>query len=105
MANQTSVPRQQSGDRQLNQAQIHLIQAVTKLQAIPMNSGQILSNQVLATGSNTINTGLNRALIGWFIVRQRAAATIYDLQDTNTNPTQTLILSSSAAVSVDIFVF
>ena len=48
---------------------------------------------------------LQRPLQGWYIVRQRALASIYDTQDSNQNPSLTLNLTSNAVVSVDIAVF
>ena len=89
-ANQPATPKQQSTDRLLNQAHTWIIQNVRKLQGNPINGGNTLTSQALVSGVNTINTGLNRTLVGWFIVRQRGPATIYDLQDTNTNPTNHL---------------
>ena len=73
--------------------------------ANPMTDASILTNVSLTTGSNTINHKLGTKLQGWSIVRKRAAADIYDNQDSNQMPTLTLILVSSANVSVDIMVF
>jgi hypothetical protein len=73
--------------------------------ANPTNNKSILKNVSLTTGSNTINHLLGHKLQGWSIVRQRAAASIYDNQDNNQNPEQTLILISSANVVVDLEVF
>ena len=71
-----------------------------------LNNGLILQNQPLKVGGNTINHKLGRKLQGWFIVRQRGVvANIYDTQDNNSSPALTLLLTSSAAVNVDIFVF
>lgn len=72
---------------------------------IPLNSGMILQNVSLVSGSNTINHKLGKKLQGWFIVRQRAAAEVYDLQDSNLYPELTLILNSNASVNVNLFVF
>lgn len=71
----------------------------------PLNSASILKNQSLQAGSNTINHLLGTPLQGWYVIRQRAAATIYDLQDNNQMPQLTLILNSSAPVVVDLVVF
>jgi len=71
----------------------------------PQNSSTILKSVVLASGDNIIPHTLNRALQGWNIVRIRAAATIYDKQDDNDNPTVSLVLNSSAAVTIDLEVF
>lgn len=71
----------------------------------PITKGQILENVQLATGANVINHKLGRKLRGWFIVRQRALANVYDTQDTNPTAAVTLQLTSDANVKVDIFVF
>lgn len=71
----------------------------------PSLNCSILAKVPLAEGSNTINHLLGRRLTGWRIVRQRAAAEIYDTQDSNPNPTQTLLLTASAAAVVDLEVF
>lgn len=69
------------------------------------NRSNIIENVALLTGDNTIPHTLNRALIGWSIVRIRSVADIYDKQDTNTNPTVNLVLNASANVTVDLEVF
>lgn len=71
----------------------------------PLMQGSILTNVSLVTGANVINHLLGRKLVGWIIVRQRAAASIYDTQDANPTPTLTLTLTSSANVTCDIEVF
>ena len=65
----------------------------------------ILKNVELVSGSNVVNHLLGRKLQGWRIVRQRAAASIHDNQDNNQSPALTLLLISSAPVSVDLEVF
>jgi hypothetical protein len=92
-------------DRVINQIQTNVSKVVNPLTTVPLNSGFILESIPLTTGANSVNHLLGRALVGWFIVRQRSAATVYDTQDTNPTPTLTLNLVSSADVSVDIFVF
>ncbi len=71
----------------------------------PSNNASILQNISLATGSNTVNHKLGQPLQGWYIVRQRAAATVYDTQDSNQTPNLTLTLTASAPVVVDLAVF
>lgn len=63
-----------------------------------------MSNVSLKAGSNNVPIGLQQALVGWFIVRLRGNATVWDSNDGNTN-NQILILNSTAAVVVDICVF
>lgn len=94
-----------TGDRVLNMIQDNVSNVVEPLTLIPLNNGQILSNISLVTGANVIPHKLNRKLVGWFIVRQRSAGTVYDTQDTNTNPTVYLNLTASANFNVDLYVF
>lgn len=99
-----SVSRVQTQERVLNQIQDNLIKSITDLNAIPLNSGVLLSDIVLASGSNTIYTTLPQAITGWIVTRKSANEDIYDEQSTNINP-KTLILNSSGAVTVSLFVF
>jgi hypothetical protein len=71
----------------------------------PLNNASVLKNVSLLTGTNVVNTLLGRTLQGWSVVRQRGPASIYDTQDTNQSPALTLVLVSSADVSVDLLVF
>lgn len=95
----------QTTDRVVNQLQDNIANFIEPLGNNVLLSGIILKNVALAVGSNTIQHGLGRLLLGWFIVRQRASASIYDTQDTNPSPTTTLRLTSSAVVVVNIYVF
>lgn len=71
----------------------------------PSLSSIILPNVLLNSGSNVVNHLLGRNLQGWRIVRQRGPGTIYDNQDSNVQPSLTLILIASQAVTVNIEVF
>jgi hypothetical protein len=91
---------------QLNLASQGIQSAINPILANPLVFGQILVKQVLTSGSNTINHGLDGTLQGWFIVRFHGAfAQIYDTQDSNPIPGVTLLLHASAGVTVDIYVF
>ena len=89
----------------LNRVQDQLTQIINPMAANPLMSGILLTDVSLPSGAKAINHTLGRNLVGWFIVRQRSAASIYDQQDSNKTPSLTLALYSSAAVSVDIFCF
>ena len=65
----------------------------------------ILPDVALKSGTTVVNHRLGRNLLGWRIVRQRSAASIYDVQDQNQTPSLTLNLVSSAPVSIDLEVF
>ena len=71
----------------------------------PSLNSVILENISLASGSNSVNHTLGRALTGWRIIRIRQSATIYDTQDVNPMPDLTLLLTASAACVVNIEVF
>src|SRR5271165_3872674 len=92
-------------DHDLNQVQFQLVRTLNPVFNTPTLGGTLLTSQVLAVGTNTINHGLNRNLNGWQLVRQRANAQIWDSQDSNKSPASTLILNSTAAVTIDIYVF
>lgn len=95
----------QTTDREVNQLQSNVAEILDPLSSNPVTQGQILSSVALAAGANSINHKLNRTLIGWFLVRKRSVAVIYDQQDTNTQPAVTLALQASVADTVDIYVF
>lgn len=100
-----NIPKVQTPDRLTNQLQQNVATALKPITSNPQTQGSTLQSVSLVTGTNTVNTNLNRELQGWQIVRQRGPASIYDDQDSNDNTKQTLILISSADVSVDIYVF
>lgn len=99
------LPTFNTPDQVLTLVQSRWSSILNPLIARPANNSSILKSIDLKAGTNTINTLLGRKLQGWTIVRQRAAASIYDNQDNNNNPEATLILISSADVTVDLEVF
>lgn len=92
-------------DNVLNQIQNTLVRVLNPLLSNPANDSIILSNITLVTGSNTISHKLGRTLQGWKIIRKRAVADVYDAQDTNSLSNKTLILVSSANVTLDLEIF
>lgn len=89
----------------LGTVQQNLVRTLNPIFNTPILGGNLLTNQTLSIGLNSINHGLGRNLNGWIPVRVRAAATFFDSQDSNQTPTLTLALNSSAAVVVDLYVF
>lgn len=100
-----NIPLVQSPDRLLNQVQQNFRQALNPVLSNDLVFGRVLSSVALASGSNTVQHGLGRPLTGWFIVRIRASATVYDTQDANSTPSDTLLLTASAPATVDIYVY
>lgn len=100
-----SLPLVHTNDRLINQLQQNVKQALDPVTDNPLVLGIILKDIVLTSGSNTINHKLGRTLQGWIIVRQQGPATFYDTQTSNLTPNLTLLLTSSANVTVNIYVF
>lgn len=89
----------------LSQTQTTWANAINPVLANPLVNCGFLKNVSLVTGTNQVNTMLGRSLQGWFIVRQRASASVYDQQDSNQTPQLTLTLVASAPVVVDLVVY
>jgi hypothetical protein len=100
-----AIARVQTENREVNQLQSNIISSLQSIVQNQLVNGRVIKEKKLTVGSNTINHGLGQKLQGWFIVRKRSTSDIYDEQDSNKNPELTLILNSSAEVTVDIYVF
>ena len=95
-----------SADRNLNLVQDNIETFSIPLVKNPLLDGQLIEDQELVTGQdNIINHKLGRVLRGWLIVRQNAAADIYDTQADNSLPNLTLWLRSSADCTISLYVF
>lgn len=70
--------------------------------AQPLNSSNFLQNVVLIDGVTIVNHGLGRKPQGWILADVNGAATIYRSQPFNAS---TLVLTSNAAVTVNLVVF
>lgn len=99
------LPIQQTEDRQLNTLQQQWSAALTPFLSLPLSTPSILTNVTLSAGLNTVSHGLGRTLIGWYPVRVRSNSALWDSQDTNSNPSKTLLLNATSAVVVDLVVF
>lgn len=71
----------------------------------PIATPTLLKNISLSAGKNTINHTLGSTLQGWIIVQQHSQASIWDNQNTNPLPAQTLILMATSAVTINLLVF
>lgn len=106
MANQANRMNQvNTTDRVLQLIQSNVASVLQPLLTNPLSRSQLIENVQLSSGLNIVNHTLGRKLRGWMIVRLRGPASTWDSQDTNTKPNLTLLLNSSAAVSVDLMVF
>lgn len=71
----------------------------------PMLNGRLLQDVPVVIGANSINHGLGRDLIGWFVTRNDSAETFYDSQTSNQRPAQTLQLVASGPAIISLYVF
>jgi len=94
-------------DQLLSRFQDNVEQAISELPATQIIQGRLVSNVTLTSGSvNNVEHKLGRKLLGWFPVRVRAQATLWDSQDSNTNNADKFLsLNTSATVTVDLWVF
>lgn len=99
------IAKVQTSDRILNQLQSNIAYALNPILTNPATQGRILRAVALKSGANVVQHGLGAPLTGWIPVRIRGAATLYDTQDSNQTPSSTLLITSSAAVTVDLYVF
>lgn len=100
-----ALPKFQSDDQSLMLLQTTWSAQLDPALQNPLMQGKLLKSVSLTSGDNIVNHLLGRKLQGWFIVRQRAAGTVYDKQDSNQIPNLTLLLNASTALVVDLFVF
>lgn len=97
-----SIPRIQTTNREINQLQQNVAQAVTPLLQNPISSGSVVTNQNLSVGNNQVAHGLGRQAQGRAIIYQSAASNIYDYQQPDNN---FFYLNASVAVTVSLYVF
>lgn len=73
------------------------------LRSIAILDGALLTDVALSTSATNVNHGLGRQPIGYIVVGQNAAASIFETKSARTNAT--FQLTSSASVTADIWVF
>lgn len=88
-------------NREVNQLQSNFQSSMKPVANNPLMGGTLLSNVSLAIGDNTVNHKLNKTLSGWILTNISGASSVYKKSSDKTN----LVLNSSAAVTVDIYVF
>jgi hypothetical protein len=99
------IDRLQTLDPELRRVQENLLSASRSLVTNPLLDGRLLEGVVVGTSSTELSHGLGRKLRGWFPTRRRADARVWDTQDGNTRPELTLLLTASAAVTLDLWVY
>jgi hypothetical protein len=93
-------------DKDFNKLQDNIDQVLTPVLNCPLIDGVLVKDLCLQAGvSNEISHKLDRKPLGWMIVRKRRDSRIWDLQDTNAQPTKTLSIACSHDVQIDIWIF
>lgn len=98
-------PKLNVDDRKLSMIQDNLANAIDPLLALPLSTSNLLEDVDLVSGNNTINHGLGRKLVGWFLTRKGANQDVYDSQSSNLLADKTLILVSTGTVTISLIVF
>lgn len=88
----------------VTKVQENVSQALQPLINSALSNGVLLKSVVI-DGDTDVNHKLGRAPQGWIIVRKRANVDVWDKQDTNLKPKLTLLLTSSAAVTIDLWIY
>lgn len=97
-----SVSLVQTTDRNVNQLQQNILQALRPLLQSPLLNGVIVQDQVLSIGDNVITHGLDRPIQGWFPCRVLdAACALYEVSSNSANVT----INSDAVATIDLYVF
>lgn len=95
-----------TSDPVLNQLQQNVITAVNPLLTNPILNGVTLSGVNLSSGDNTIQHRLGRTLQGYLIANQYSpGATIYRKLSSNPGAESVLVLNSSSALTIDLYVY
>ena len=101
-----SVKSVNSDNKELNKLQENLQQYTQVIDNFVPIDGVLIKDLCLKAGtSNEIKHKLQRKPIGWFIVRKRQDSRIWDLQDTNPQPTTSLSIACSHDCQIDIWIF
>jgi len=93
-------------DNDLNQVQKNVEQAINPIINSPIVDGVLIKDACLdPTTVTLVQHKLGRKPLGWIVVRKPADARIWDVQNSNQNPTTTLALVASHAITVDLWIF
>lgn len=107
MGNLAKVRRIQVRDYALQTIQTNLADAIDKISAIPLLSGNLFTD-LEATGGDDlyINHGLGRKYRGYIVTRVQGTNPVTVRESlTQTNPETTLILVLSESGKIDVWVF
>lgn len=90
---------------EINKVQTNINKKFEEVTSNRILQGRLIENVSLAAGTDkTIDHGLGRSA-KWLVVRNSAEGYPQDKQSTNPTPSQTLVLFSTSARTVDLYVF
>lgn len=98
----------QTDSQELDRVQDYVEEALQPVLISPLADGVLVKivytspTSAIGTGDTYISHGLNRPVIGWFVVRTTTNAVIYESSTTSPNPNNILVLKASSAVNADI---
>lgn len=98
---------QAAADSAITKIQDNIKSWILRLQRFaPIIDGALVtSQQINPTGDTLVRTGLDRAALGYIVVKRSGAGVVFTSPTPNTTPVGTLLLRASAAVTVDLWVF
>ena len=103
------IPYQQTvaQDAEVREMDSNVSRVFQSLQPNPLlNNPVILKGLVFVSGVDlTINTRLNRTVVGFIVINSNAAVSVYQSSTVNIAPTALIILKSNADAIVDILFF
>lgn len=92
-------------DRELNQVQSNVAQAVSEFIKSPLLDGRLIEDLSLTTSSTRIEHKLGRVPRGYLIVKRNANAQVYDTLSSEGSPELFLPLTASGNVTVSLWIF
>jgi hypothetical protein len=93
------------GDVNTNRIQLNIEKVLNPVLVNPILDYNIVNSVRLIAGDNLVDHKLGRKPLGWYLVRKRGPAEIYDKQDSNPSANLNYLLNSDAIVDVDIYFF
>lgn len=92
-------------NRDLNLFQTQLSKALQPVTTNPINQGSLLTGIAVINGQVTVNHGLGRTLMGYIVTLNNSNVNLWDSQESNPSPAQTLLLNADGNSVISLWVF